>query len=98
MLSGVKYDHDACVNFLAYFIGKCTQYARGEGMSDYISPDDTWTFNQEQSKCQNFIRGPVFEFYCDLLGASQGTVNTIQTYAMENLGWWQPELEVTNYE
>ena len=86
------YDYDKCVDFMCYFMGKAVEYSRGEGMSDYVSPDDNWSFNQEVSECQNFVRGAMFEFYCDLLGASEYSISAIRDYSQAELDWWQPEL------
>ena len=87
-----EYDFDGCVDLLTYLLGKAVEYSRGEGMSDYVSPDDNWTFQQEISKCQNFVRGASFEFYCELLCAGKNTLDKIRDYSAENVGWWQPEV------
>jgi len=92
------YDYDKCVDFMCYLLGKAVEYSRGEGMSDYVSPDDNWSFNQEVSECQNFVRGAMFEFYCELLSAGENTVNRIRDYSRDGLSWWQPEIPVAMME
>jgi hypothetical protein len=92
MIPTDQYDFDKCVDFLTYFLGKSVEYAKGQGMSDYVSPDDNWTFHQEVSKCQNFVRSAMFEFYLDLLDASEQSLRLIREYSREEINWWQPEI------
>lgn len=93
MTTVTEYDYIKCVDFLTYFLAMAVSVSRGEEMSA-LNKKSEYRQLHEISAMKTFVKGPLFEFYGDLLGVSFGAVEIIREYSEEKIECWQIGLEI----